>query len=701
MPDDAACHAVVAIIALAAMADARRPRGGSTLRSPMNTTTRQALTVSGLLSVAVCVAAQVAPVTPGWTIAETMKVRNVDQVRISPDGRRVLFAVTTAVMTADRSEYVSQIHVANVDGSEERPITPDTSSATSPRWSPDGRWIAFLAKRSTVSQVWLLRADGGEAHALTTGNADVASFQWSPSARQIAFLRQDGPSAAEERAQRAKDDAMVVDRGLKNTRVWLVSVGTNGSATTSERPLTPPDTHVTDGIDWSPDGSTLAIVRTRTADWRDWPSSDIAIVHATSGVVAAVVQGPAADITPLFSPNGRQLAYVASRDPWGRILDVWVLDVASGKSRKLAGTLDGQPALIGWSPNEDRLYFSEGRGTATRLSALPLSGGPPQDIDPGGAVLEGFALSPARTQVAFTRQTIAEPPEAYISSLDRFAPRQVSRANASLPAHPIPRTEAIQWQSTDGGEIEGLLTYPFMYEPGKRYPLALVVHAGGEAFRNTFLANPGIHPVTEFSLRGYVVLRSNARGGALPGYGAASAEPWFRPKDKQYADLMTGVDHVIQMGVADSTRMGIMGWSNGGLATSWVITQTSRFKAAVIGAAFPNLMSQSAANPAVASDLGAEPWMNLAPYIEHSPIVYSKSVSTATLILHGERDDAVPIGQSYEFYEALKRQRVPVEMVVYPRGAHAPQEPRQVADIARRHLEWMDRYLRKDGQAPR
>lgn len=668
----------------------------------MNKTTRQAFAVSVLLSFAVGLpatssnrtAAQVAPVTAGWTIAETMKVRSVDQVRISPDGRRVLFVVTAAVLTDDRSDYVSQIHIANVDGSDERPLIAGTSAARSPRWSPDGRWIAFLARRSTVSQVWVIRADGGEAHALTTGSADVDSFQWSPSGRQIAFLRPDGISAAEERAQRAKDDAMVVDRGLKHTRLWLVSVGQHGSATTAERPITPPDMYITDGFDWSPDGSALAVVQTRTADWREWPSSDIAIVHATSGIVKFVVQGPAADITPLFSPNGRQLAYVASRDPWGRIRDVCVLDVASGTSRKLADTLDGQPALIGWSVGADRLYFSEGRGTSTRLSALPLSGAPPQDIDPGGSVLDGFALSPTRTQVAFTRQTIAEPPEVYVSSLDRFAPRQVSHANASLPSHPIPRTESIRWRSADGAEVEGLLTYPSMYEPGTRYPLVLVVHAGGEAFRNTFLANPGLHPVTEFALRGYVVLRSNARGGALPGYGSTSAVPWFRPKDKQYADLLTGVDHVIAMGIADSARMGIMGWSNGGLATSWVITQTSRFKAAVIGAAFPNLMSQSAANPAIAGDMGAEPWTNLAPYLEHSPIVYSKSVSTPTLILHGERDDAVPIGQSYEFYEALKRQRVPVEMVVYPRGAHAPQEPRQVADIARRHLEWMDRYLR-------
>ncbi len=674
----------------------------------MNTTTRQAFAVSGLLSFAVGLpatssnrtAAQVAPVTAGWTIAETMKVRNVDQVRISPDGRRVLFAVTAAVLTDDRSEYVSQIYIASLDGSDERPLTADTSSATSPRWSPDGRWVAFLARRSTASQVWLIRADGGEAHALTTGNTDVGSFQWSPSGRQVAFLRPDGISVVEERAQRAKDDAMVVDRGLKHTRLWLVSVGENGSATTAERPLTPPDMHVAEGFDWSPDGSTLAVVQTRTADWRDWPSSDIAIVHATSGVVTPVVHGPAADITPLFSPDGRRLAYVASRDTWGRIRDVCVLDVASGQSRKLADTVDGQPTLIGWSVNEDRLYFSEGRGTATRLSALPLSGAPPHDIDSGGTVLDSFALSSTRTQVTFTRQTLAEPPEAYVSALDRFAPRRVSHANASLPVHPIPRTESIRWRSTDGGEVEGLLTYPFMYEPGKRYPLVLVVHAGGEAFRNTFLANPGLHPVTEFALRGYVVLRSNARGGALPGYGPTSAVPWFRPKDKQYADLMTGVDHVIHMGIADSTRMGIMGWSNGGLATSWVITQTSRFKAAVLGAAFPNLMSQSAANPAIAGDMGAEPWMNLALYVEHSPIVYSKSVSTPTLILHGERDDAVPVGQSYEFYEALKRQRVTVEMVVYPRGAHAPQEPRQVADIARRHLEWMDRYLRHGKSAP-
>ena len=304
--------------------------------------------------------------------------------------------------------------------------------------------------------------------------------------------------------------------------------------------------------------------------------------------------------------------------------------------------------------------------------------------------------------VGFVAQTSTRPPEAHVARLDRFVSVPVSRVNSDLPNFPLGRTDVIRWKSSDGMYIEGLLTYPVDYEPGKRYPLLLIIHGGpSDVFTQTFIASPAVYPsyfMAAFVVQGYAVLRCNVRGSS--GYGKqfryANYKDWG---GMDYQDLMTGVDHVIQMGVADGEQLGAMGWSYGGYMTSWVITQTKRFKAASVGAGVTNLMrltGTSDLTSGLPGYFGAEFWDNLDIYCTHSPMFNVKGVSTPTLIQHGEVDIRVPISQGYELYNALKRQGVPVKMVIYPRMPHGPQEPKQALDIAKRNLEWFDQYLRKD-----
>jgi dipeptidyl aminopeptidase/acylaminoacyl peptidase len=257
---------------------------------------------------------------------------------------------------------------------------------------------------------------------------------------------------------------------------------------------------------------------------------------------------------------------------------------------------------------------------------------------------------------------------------------QVSRVNADFPA--APRTEAIRWKS-DGLEIEGLLTYPFGWTKGRKCPLILSIHGGpAGVFTRSYAGNRGAYPLATFAARGYAILRPNPRGSS--GYGKdfryANRKDWG---GGDYRDLMAGVDHV-------------MGWSYGGYMTSWTITQTKRFKAAMVGCGVTNLMSfnGTADIPSFVPDyFGAEYWENLDLYKAHSAMFQVKGVATPTLILHGESDVRVPISQGYEFYNALKRQNVPVKMVVYPRQGHSITEPKFVLDVGNRLLSWFDRYL--------
>jgi dipeptidyl aminopeptidase/acylaminoacyl peptidase len=309
------------------------------------------------------------------------------------------------------------------------------------------------------------------------------------------------------------------------------------------------------------------------------------------------------------------------------------------------------------------------------------------------------ALNAKGTAIGFAQAWADKAPEPYIASLQPFAARQVAKVQA-LPAAaeaPLGRTEVLKWKAADGVEIEGLLTYPVEHQRGRRVPLLVIVHGGPTGvFTQSFVGMPSPYPIPIFAARGYAVLRCNVRGSS--GYGRK-----FRYSNYQdwgggdYRDIMSGVDHVVSMGVADPERLGIMGWSYGGYMTSWVITQTKRFKAASVGAGVTNLMSftGTADIPGFIPDyFGGEYWDAFDRWRARSAMFNIKGVTTPTLIQHGEQDLRVPVSQGYELYNALVRQNVPTRMVVYPRQPHGIQEPKFIKDAMERNLEWFDRWIK-------
>jgi len=658
-----------------------------------------AVTIAFLLT-AFAAASQAQIIAPtAWTPEWQMKVKTLGAPRVSPDGQRVAYTVVSEVITADKSEFVTQIYLARTDGTDSFQITFGDKSSTNPKWSPDGNSLAFTSNRKdNKNNLYLLRLNGGEAEPLTDLKSSIADYEWSPDGRWIAYSMIDPKTEDEEKNDKGKADYRWVDENVKMSRLYVLALHKDANGKREPRKLTTENYTVSGSFDWSPDGKQIVFAHTRTPGANDWTSSDVSLVEVSSGKVSTLAATPAAETSPTFAPDGKSVALLISDTPprWAQSGTIHILSVAGGTPKSLAASYDGQPNIAGWSADGRRIYFSEARGTGTRIYVVDVAANKVAEINQTDEVYQGVNLNDSGTMFGFVMQTSERAPEAYVSKIENFAPVQISRANADLPKLPLGKTEVMKWKSTDGKEVEGLLTYPVNYQTGQKVPLILNVHGGpAGVFSQTFIGGRGVYPIATFAARGYAILRPNPRGSS--GYGTqfrrANINDWGVG---DYQDLMTGVDKVIEMGVADPNRLGVMGWSYGGFMTSWIITQTRRFKAASAGAPVTNLMSftGTADIPGFIPDyFGGQFWENPEAYRKHSPMFNIKGVSTPTMIQHGDADVRVPISQGYELYNALKMQNVPTRMIVLPRQPHGPNEPKMQLAAMQSNLEWFEKHL--------
>ena len=647
-----------------------------------------------------------------WDPEMQLKVRAVGTPRVSPDGKRMVYTVSEALTTPEKSEFVTQIWMATIAAKQNVQITFGDKSSTNPKWSPDGNWIAFTSNRKdNKNNLYLLSLNGGEAEPLTDVKSAVTNFAWSPDGRSIAFTMTDPKSEEEEKNDKAKNDFRWVDENLKMSRLYVLAIQKDASGKREPRKLTTGNYNV-DEFDWSADSSHIAFSHSKTPVANDWTTSDVSTVEVATAKVAVLANTPAAESSPVYAPNGNSIAIIVSDNPprWAQtgVIKVFATNATDagnvGQPKSLIASYDGQPGIAGWSADGRRIYFSEARGTGTQIYALDVAANRIEEIKTSPAVYSAVTLNRSGTTFGFVRQTPDTPGDAYVASVSDFTPVQISRVNADLKMPAVGRTEVIRWKAKDGKEIEGLLTYPVGYQNGQRVPLILNIHGGPTGvFQQTFIGGRGVYPLATFASRGYAVLRPNPRGSS--GYGTefrrANMQDWG---GGDYQDLMTGVDRVIEMGVADPDRLGVMGWSYGGFMTSWIVTQTHRFKAASAGAPVTNLMSfnGTADIPSFIPDyFGGQSWEVMDLYQKHSPMFNVKGVTTPTMIQQGDADIRVPISQGYEFYNALKVQGVPTRMLVLPRQPHGPNEPKMQLAAMKANLEWFEKYLGTKAQTSR
>jgi dipeptidyl aminopeptidase/acylaminoacyl peptidase len=642
-------------------------------------------------------AAQTSAAPRPMTIVELIKVPRLTGAQISPDGRHVLFLRSEADWKANKR--ISHIWRASSDGGEVTQMTNGAEGENAPRWAPDGKTIAFVAKRQgdEVAQIYVLPTAGGEAARLTSHETAVSNIVWSPDSTALFFLAAEPKTAKEKARDKVKDDVYAFDEDQKSQHIWKVTV-----ATKAEQRVTNGDYSV-GSFRLSRDGTRIVHQRAPSALLGDSDRSEIWVMRSDGSEAVQITKNEVSENGAELSPDNRQVLFVANANAsFERYYNgkLFVAPASGGATRQLLAP--DAPEDVGsatWSKDGRSVYFAGQLGVRSQIYTVPLAGSTATPLTAGDHSLSDWSYDAAGDRHVFHRSEPANPGDVWLLA-GTSAPVRVTRVYDYLAReYAIPRQERIEWKGADDVTVEGLLYYPLGYQSGQRYPLIVQTH-GGPAAADQFGFGSWSSYVQVLAAKGYAVLKPNYRGSS--GYGDRFLRDMVGHYFKNaHLDVMAGVDHVIKMGIADPDRLGKMGWSAGGHMTNKIITFTDRFKAASSGAGAANWVSMYAQSDVRSHRtpwFGGTPWQKEAPidvYWEHSPLKYAANVKTPTLFLVGERDARVPMPQSVEMYRALKSHGVPTRLYIAPREPHGFQELRHQLFKVNAELEWFEQWITK------
>ena len=648
----------------------------------------------GLLTAALAIAQGKRPMT----IVELIDVPSVGSPRLSPDGGQILYTRTDT----DWEENGRTTHIWRIDadGSGEVQLTNGEDGESSPRWSPDGTRVAFLAKRgeNEHTQIYVMRNRGGEASPLTSHDSSVQSFQFSPDGRHVFFVAPDPKSAEEKKKDKLQDDVFAFDEDYKQRHLFRVAADGDGSQQ-GER-LTEGDYSVI-GFRLSDDGMRIAHHRSISplVDNRD--EGEVWLMDADGGNALQLTDNTVSEFGAQLSPDGAHVMFLSdsSADFETYFNDnIFVLPAAGGAHRVLYEDMPHEVNSARWAP-DGSIYFTANTGVRTELFHGALDDDAPKALTAGDHSLTGWNFSAAAGKHVFGISNRENNGDLHLLPADGGDPVKVTSVFDYLAeTFELPVQEAIRWTGDDGAEVEGLLYYPLDYQEGERYPLVVQTH-GGPAASDKFGFGRWSSYVQVLTARGWAVFKPNYRGST--GYGDEVLRDMVGHYYRQsHLDVMTGVDHLIELGIVDGDRMAKMGWSGGGHMTNKIITHTDRFKAAASGAGAVNWISMYGT-----SDVriyrtpwfGGTPWQEDAPidiYWGHSPLKDIYKVTTPTIVLVGENDVRVPPEQSVELYRALKSNGVETHLYIAPREPHGWRELRHELFKVNVEIDWFERHVR-------
>jgi dipeptidyl aminopeptidase/acylaminoacyl peptidase len=573
-------------------------------------------------------------------------------------------------------------------------VTHGAEGESSPAWAPDGKTIAFIARRggeTAIPQIYLLPANGGEARQLTTHPTAVSAISWTPDGKALLFRAADARTPAETAKDRTRDDVYAYDENYKHMHLWKAMVESRTA------------TRVTHGefsvvaYQLSEDGSKIVDQRVPSPLLADVSLGDIWVAKADGSDAARMTNNRIVEAAAALSPDNSEVLFISGAneklEPYynGRLF----VTSESGKIRAVVSEKESLAVDYAvWSKDGKSIYFLVNMGSHEQLFVVPAGGGTPKQLTKGNHDVLG--MSQSGSHLAFVLGS-SSGSDIYTLKEGEHELTRVTRFSQQLTRDfSLGRQESIVWKAADGAAVEGILTYPVGYVSGQRYPLIVMTHGGPQASDKYSIGGTN-YPVQVFAGKGYLVLQPNHRGST--GYG----DPFLRDMIGHYfqnshLDVMAGADEVIRRGMADPDRLIKMGWSAGGHMTNKIITFSDRFKAASSGAGVAQWVSMYGQSDMRSNRdhwFGGTPWQKNAPidvYWNNSPLKDVANVRTPTIFFVGERDPRVPMPQSLEMHRALKSNGVPTHLYVGPREVHVWTEPKHLLFKINAEIEWFERH---------
>ena len=643
---------------------------------------------------------------------DLLAVKDIVDLQLAPDGREILYVVKEVDLKA--GQYVQTIWRVSTDGQKSPARLFTSSKDTAPQWSPDSRKVSFLSTRDGRAQVWLLDLQSGAQQQLTQAPAGVISFQWAPDGKQIAFVAADQEKGAFEQALANQETGVIVHKWdfpiyklLRNqlfldlekpSSLWILDV-------TSKKL-----SRVTTGISvssfqWSPDSGWLAIAAGPIPGFSD-QRSDILLYSLEKGTLTTILQGKGGDdwsqtesySNPIWSPDGKRLAVLHKdlKDRWASLARIGIFSVKD--SNFFLVTTEDKLELytpeMHWLRN-DEIYVENTERASRHLFVISVKDGSEHPAGDQDSYESHFSFSTGGKQAAFVRQSFASPPEVYYSAHGGAPARKLTSLNAEFARFELPDCERVQWKAPDGTQVEGWLVKPPGFRENKSYPLLIMVHGGpGYVVPNGFhLYDAWPYPFRIFALRGYLVFLPNYRGTGS--FGKVFMQPHDIAKDPA-DDIISGISSLIERGIVDRERIGIMGQSHGAWLGPYVMAKSRIFRAASFAEGSVDIFSIYGHMPGWLNlnvheyYYGGAPYDNPQRYLELSPIFNFKGLHTATLMEFGEQSLAV---DGLELLTALWRQGIPHEFVIYPKTGHNISSPRLELESMNRNLDWFDFWM--------
>jgi len=643
-----------------------------------------------------------------------ISLKQSGSVSISPDGQSVLFSTTSTDWK--ENSYDSEYWLSKNGQAPFQLTRTQKGSSSGAQWSPDNKWIGFLADRGNKNQIHLLAVEGGESISITNEPEGINSFSWSPDGHQILFSKANPESKKDKNIKERYGAFGTEGEEYRMNHLFMVpfdldSIELAGlfpcykdSLSTDKTPCysLPKSVAITEGpftvggYRWSPDGQYIAYTRMPDPLINSGIHADIVLYKVDTKASETIIRNPSSDFVQGWSPDSKQLVYTSAvEDTLSHFYKnnrMFIYDLATAKSNEIGTSFDENKNFIDWTPQG--IWFSANQKTTSYLYLMdPIKRTWTRTAMPYD-VFNGASFSKdGSAHVISARKYDGLSEVAYLPAGGEY--QQLTRFTHQIKNWNTPTNEVIRWKSKDGVEIEGVLIKPRDFQANKKYPLLCLIHGGPTGVDRPEPTPSYVYPVMQWCEKGAMVLRVNYRGSA--GYGEK-----FRALNVRNLgigdmwDVMSGVEHVKKMGIVDTTKMGCMGWSQGGYISAFLTTNTNSFKAISVGAGISNWMTyyvNTDITPFTRQYLQATPWSDPAIYLKTSPINNINKAATPTLIQHGEFDKRVPIPNAYELYRGLQDRKVPSKLIVYKGFGHGITKPKERLAAIWHNWQWFNKYI--------